>query len=176
MLTKDEILLQVTLGNICIDPFDITNLGPNSYDLTLSPNILVYNIQQFPLDLKKEPISVSKVIPSCGLVLFPNELYLGCTNERTKSDLYIPMIEGRSSLARLGISIHQTGGVGDIGFNGHWTLEITVIHPVKVYSNIRCAQIIWFSPTGSVSTLYTGKYQHSSKSIPVVSKMSNESK
>jgi dCTP deaminase len=69
-------------------------------------------------------------IPEEGLVLKPNTLYLGRTNEFTKTDRYVPMLEGRSSTGRLGLFIHVTAGFGDIGFAGYWTLE-NVLRPAR---------------------------------------------
>lgn len=40
----------------------------------------------------------------------------------------IPMLEGRSSIARLGLFVHITPGFGYVGFKGYWTLEIFSIH------------------------------------------------
>lgn len=108
------------------------------------------------------------------MVLEPGELYLGCSNEYTESTLCVPMINGRSSLARLGISVHQTGGFGDIGFCGHWTLEITVVKPVRIYPNIKFAQLCWFVPAGAVTVTYTGKYQASRSAVPVESRIHRE--
>ena len=62
-------------------------------------------------------------IPESGYVLQPNTLYLGRTNEYTRTDGYIPMLEGRSSVGRLGVFIHVTAGFGDVGFAGYWTLK-----------------------------------------------------
>ena len=73
----------------------------------------------------KKPNPTRKItIPEDGLLLAPNKLYLGRTNEYTKTDKYVPMLEGRSSTGRLGLFIHVTAGFGDVGFAGYWTLEI----------------------------------------------------
>ena len=71
------------------------------------------------------------IIPEEGLILEPGKLYLGRTVEYTKTDKFVPMLEGRSSIGRLGLFIHVTAGFGDIGFSGFWTLEIHCIQPVK---------------------------------------------
>ena len=66
-------------------------------------------------------------IPDDGLLLEPNKLYLGRTVEYTRTDKFIPMLEGRSSTGRLGLFIHVTAGFGDVGFAGYWTLEMFCI-------------------------------------------------
>jgi dCTP deaminase len=161
-------------AHIVIDPWDEWHLNPNSYDLTLSKNMRWYP-GKAELDVRKEPLcSAHVIIPDGGFVLEPDELYLGCTNEYTESHNLIPMINGRSSLARLGISVHQTGGFGDIGFRGNWTLEITCIRPVRIYADMKFAQLCWFWPYGEINMTYDGKYQDSKSDDPVGSRISKE--
>jgi dCTP deaminase len=172
VLTADNIHQLIKRGPmhppaIVIEPFTLTQLNPNSYDLTLAPNIMIYDDRV--LDVKKKTDPTINAIPPSGIILYPGELYLGATVERTEAIDVIPMINGKSSLARLGISVHQTGGFGDIGFKGHWTLEITVIKPVRIYAGMRIAQLSWFRPDGAIGQRYHGKYQNSSSSTPVQS-------
>jgi len=61
-------------------------------------------------------------------------------------------------VGRLGVSIHVTAGFGDVGFAGHWTLEIWCIHPVKIYPFERICQIYYHKIDGDYSP-YAGKYQ-----------------
>src|SRR3954464_14232716 len=92
--------------DIFIDPFDEKQLNPNSYNLRLNYDLLVYN--EPVLDLKKEHKVEKITIPQEGLVLEPGKLYLGRTIEYTKTEKLVPMIEGRSSIGRLGLFIHIT--------------------------------------------------------------------
>jgi len=86
-------------------------------------------------------------ISSCpeGFVLTPGTPYLGATIESTSTDKFVPGIEGRSSVGRLGISIHETAGFGDVGFSGTCTEEISFIHPITIYPGIQICQI-YFTP------------------------------
>lgn len=111
-----------------------------------------------PLDMHKENETIEFEIPEEGLVLQPGVLYIGRTVEKTWTDKYIPMINGRSSGGRLGISIHICAGFGDIGFDGTWTLEITCVEPVRIYPNSEIAQVCFFKPYGKVKDLYRGRY------------------
>ena len=95
-----------------------------------------------------------------GIILYPGILYLGSTIERTFTDKYVPMLNGRSSVGRKGLTIHVTAGFGDIGFNGKWTLEMTVVHPLKVYYMDEICQISFFDTIGDTSYLYNGRYQN----------------
>lgn len=169
MLTGKEIYNQVIAGNIVIDPFNEKNINPNSYNVTLSDELLVYDSRIHKLDMKGEmsenilALRPSRTfIPESGLMLYPNCFYLAKTVERTHTDKFIPMLSGRSSVGRLGISIHATAGFGDIGFNGHWTLEIFVQIPVVIYPNVHIGQVYFTEPTGETAQLYRSKYQDNS--------------
>lgn len=160
MLTKNEIIAQHDAGNIVITPWDPASLGPNSYDVRLAPELMIY--KEIVLDAKRDNRTKTYTIPEEGLVLKPGILYLGKTVEYTESYDLIPMYEGRSSVGRLGIYSHVTAGFGDIGFKGNWTLEISVVQPVRVYPNMRIGQLYWHKPEGEIQgNTYQGKYQGS---------------
>ena len=156
-LTGSKILEEIKNGNIRITPFDKTRINPNSYNLTLNKTLLVY--RDSILDFKKENPTNRIIIPENGLILKPNMLYIGRTNEKCWTDSYIPQLDGRSSVGRLGISIHVTAGYGDIGWDGTWTLEISVIHPVRIYPDIEFCQISYHTPYGDTDLQYDGRYQ-----------------
>lgn len=142
---------------IIIEPFRESQLNPNSYNLRLSDELLVYD--KVFLDMKTEnPVRKIK-IPSSGLLLEPNKLYLGRTVEYTKTDGFVPMLEGRSSVGRLGLFIHVTAGFGDVGFSGYWTLEIFCIHPIVIYPNVEICQIYYHTILGDYEEYKSGKYQ-----------------
>jgi dCTP deaminase len=144
-------------GDLSIEPYDAKQLNPNSYNLRLHEELLVYD--NTILDMKTENKASSLVIPKSGLLLEPNKLYLGRTVEYTKTHNYVPMLEGRSSIGRLGMFIHVTAGFGDVGFEGYWTLEIFVIQPLIIYPNIDVCQIYYHSIEGEFETYTSGKYQ-----------------
>jgi dCTP deaminase len=111
-----------------------------------------------PLDMRVEERVRGLTIPPEGLVLWPGVLYLASTAEYTETHAHAPMIEGRSSVGRLGISIHATAGFGDQFFKGDWTLEVEVVHPVRVYAGVRVCQIAYETLVGEAKP-YAGKYQ-----------------
>ena len=143
--------------NIFLEPFNEDQLNPNSYNLKLHNEFLIYN--QFPLDMR-QPNPVDRIlIPEEGYVLQPGILYLGRTHERTITNGYVPMLEGRSSIGRLGMFVHVSAGFGDVGFDGYWTLEILVTHPLKIYPFVEICQIFYHSVKGEITTAYETKYQ-----------------
>lgn len=144
--------------NVVIDPFDEANLNPNSYNLTLHDELMTY--EEVVLDMAKANRVRRITIPPEGLVLSPNQLYLGRTVERTETHELVPMIEGRSSVGRLGLFVHVTAGFGDVGFCGYWTLEMFAVQPVRIYAGVPICQVFYHEITGDISEYASDKYQH----------------
>ena len=114
--------IESRIGNeIIIDPYDRNKLNPNSYNLTLDKDLIVYTDPI--LDMKKENNTDRMTIPPDGLIIEPGRLYLGRTVEYTTTTDLVPMLEGRSSIGRLGLFIHVTAGFGDVGNYGFRTME-----------------------------------------------------
>lgn len=99
-------------------------------------------------------------IPEEGLIIEPGTLYLGRTVEYTKTEGCVPMIEGRSSIGRLGLFIHITAGFGDVGFAGFWTLEISCIQPIRIYPFVAICQIFYHTIEGAYTHYVSNKYQN----------------
>jgi dCTP deaminase len=158
MLTGTQIFAEIKAGRIRIDPFNPDQVNPNSYNLRIGDQLKVYS--DFPLDPRKENPTRTMRIPEEGCLLNPGRLYLGATVEVTESREFIPELDGRSSTARLGLSVHQTGGFGDVGFRGTWTLEITTVHPIVVYPRLEVCQVRFVRPDGPIGHTYgeTGRY------------------
>ena len=144
-------------SDIHIDPFNENQLNPNSYNLKLHNELMYYEDEVF--DMKKELKTSSLIIPNEGLILKPNKLYLVRTKEHTKTQNLVPMLEGRSSIGRLGLFVHITAGFGDVGFEGYWTLEIFCVQPIKIYPEIEICQIYYHSLNGDYKTYVSDKYQ-----------------
>jgi dCTP deaminase len=156
ILSGQEILRRLG-GDIEIKPFDRARLNPNSYNLTLHDELMVY--EEVVLDMARANRVRRLAIPEEGLVLSPNQLYLGRTAEWTATHNLVPQIEGRSSVGRLGLFVHVTAGFGDVGFCGYWTLEMFAVQPVRVYAGVPICQIFYHELTGEFDE-YDSKYQH----------------
>ena len=157
ILSGNEIHRQLG-GSISIEPFDERQLNPNSYNLRLHDEVLVYD--DLELDMRKPPNYRRLSIPPEGLVLQPHRLYLGRTLERTETHNYVPMLEGRSSIGRLGLFVHITAGFGDVGFSGYWTLEMFAVYPIRIYAGVEIAQIFYHTLEGDAREYSSDKYQH----------------
>ncbi len=155
ILTDTEILQAIQDGTIVIDPFNIENLGTNSYDVHLGPHFATYHDAE--LDARRHnPVDHFEIGPE-GFVIRPGELYLGVTHEYTETHNAVPFLEGKSSVGRLGIDIHATAGKGDVGFCNTWTLEISCVKPVRIYPGMPIGQLIYFKIEGDIHNLYHNK-------------------
>lgn len=147
-----------------IEPFNEEQLNPNSYNLKLHNELLVYNDKV--LDMKKPNNFQKLIIPEEGLILEPGRLYLGRTVEKTYTNHLVPKLEGRSSVGRLGIHIHITAGLGHVGAKGHWTLEVFCIQPVKIYPFVEVCQVYFHELLGEFKNYSQGKYHDNSDVQP----------
>ena len=98
-------------------------------------------------------------IPNTGFKLLPGRVYLASTMERVGSNYYVPTIDGRSSWARLGNTVHLSAGFGDLGHRDDWTLEIVVQHITLVRPGMQIGQVAFETPEGEIEFLYNGRYK-----------------
>lgn len=178
MLGGQTILEEIKKGNIVIEPFDEKLINPNSYNLRLGANFTVYQEEELEieceiykgvpvhhivntpkmLDMRTENKAQTFNIPfGSGLLIEPGRVYLGHTMERTKTDKYAPILEGRSSVGRLGLNVHVTAGFGDVGFDGTWTLELVSTQSIIIYPGTPICQISYYEVTDN-SIQYNSKY------------------
>ena len=156
ILTGQEIIRQKKLGHIHIEPFCQEQVNPNSYNYRLGNIIKWY--QNSVLDPRVKQDVITQTIPEEGFVLYPGKIYLGHTLEIMGSDYYVPIIRGRSSTARLGLFVHVTADIIDIGSHNQWTLQLYAVQPVKIYPRMLIGQVTFWRVCGDI-TLYHGKYQ-----------------
>lgn len=158
ILSGSKIQSEVKNKKIIIEPFDISNINPNSYNYTLGDYVKVY--KNYVLDSKeKQDVEIIQ-IPDDGLVIEPDKIYLGFTKEIIGSDYYVPTITGRSSTGRLGLFVQITSDLVDVGFKGRLTLQLHSTQPVKIYKGMKIGQVMFWRVFGDVN-LYDGKYQSS---------------
>lgn len=173
----------VEAGDIRIDPFCLDHLNPASIDLTLGAGVAVYkrwvrvtlvgsaeeedgsylssswsDLEDQLIDAKQEPAITRYTIGERGWVLKPGIGYLMHTAERIHTNKYVTVIDGKSSIGRLFCKIHETAGYGDPGFDGQYTLEVTVVHPLRLYAGMRIAQARFHTVEGDVE-IYEGNYR-----------------
>lgn len=158
MLSADEI--RQRLGDdIQIDPIGDDAINSNGVNLRLHDELLVY--EEIVLDAAKPNRYRRLAIPDEGLILQPGLLYLGRTVEYTRTRGLVPMIQGRSSLSRLGLLVNPSGTLGDNGYCGTWTVEMHCIQPVRIYAGMQVCQIAYLQLLGGGENYDGGKYQNS---------------
>lgn len=158
ILTGPEIAAELQRGKIHIDPFVANQINPNSYDFRLSDQLIAY--KDLTLDSAKANPTYTIDFPMTGVVLSTDRLYLGATLEVMGSEHYVPIIRGKSSVARLGLFINMTADLIDLGSINRWTLQLHAVQPLRIYPGMLIGQVTFWVPFGQ-RTLYDGKYQGS---------------
>jgi len=156
VLTGPQILQEMAQGHIQISPFNESQINTNSYNLRLSDILAIYDNHELDMQYCNPHHEIQ--IPLTGLVLEPGKLYLGSTIERTATRKHVGIVEGRSSVGRLGLCVHVTAGFIDTGFDGTITLELVTTQPLRVYAGVEICQIAFSTLVGDIRP-YTGKYQ-----------------
>ena len=144
-------------GKISIDPIkDEKQIQPSSVDMRLGDEFKVFKVIRKPfIDPKDEEdlasYMESTIVPEGeAFIIHPNEFALATTLEYVKlPDDIVARVEGRSSMGRLGVTMHVTAGFIDPGFEGKITLEISNIGsmPVALYPGQRVCQIVFETMT-----------------------------
>lgn len=136
-------------GAIGVDPFNENYIQPNSLDVTLLGEFTRYAPTVDTYDHPVDPyINMETIHKTTNkLTLITNQFTLASTQETISlPDNIVACIEGKSSLARLGLQIHQTGGWIDTGFSGQVTLELYNVsnRPIVLTAGMPIAQIVFF--------------------------------
>jgi len=135
---------------ILIDPYDPSLISSNSIDMRLGDRFITYLKSDKPIDpYDGESIgeSVRETWNAKTLVIQPGDFILARTLEFIQLPaFYAARVEGKSSLARIGLTIHQTGGWIDSGFKGSITLEISNVNvrPIVLHSGMAICQLAIF--------------------------------
>ena len=155
MLTSNEILKQMNNGNIQIDNLKDGALSkPNSCIVSITD--VLYTFDYSIVDTKEKNTYLREIatdevsrlrrvkIPKEGLVLEPRKMYLAKTSERIKTNGYVPVLNGRTSLSLLGVSIELNSGYGTDNYDGNFLLSIVSTMPVVIYPNIEVGNLTFF--------------------------------
>ena len=171
ILSDRSIREALASGRLVVEPLDDGAVQPSSVDVRLAPLFRVFaNHRYATIDVRQEQPELTNLVEvpaGEAFVLHPGEFVLGSTVERIGlPDDLVARIEGKSSLARLGLVIHSTAGFVDAGFDGDVTLELSNVAtlPILLYPGMRIAQFAFFQldrpaehPYGSASP--GSKYQ-----------------
>ena len=156
ILTGAAIHAAVRRGEITVAPFNQQNLNPNSYNYHLGESLLVHGRKGWHRSR----------IDDAGLILKPGQVYLASTLERIGSDRFVTLLLGRSSLGRLGLFLNITADLGHIGSCSHWTLELTVVQPLRIYPRMTVGQVSFWRTAEADATHYRGRYHRDHSPAP----------
>jgi len=150
ILVDWQILDRITRGSIKIDPYDPRLVQPNSLDIRLGSHFVWYTRSGTVIDpYNKDSVSSGiEEVHADSFILNPGQFVLAETLECIGlPDNVVATIEGKSSIARLGVTLHQTGGWIDAGFRGTITLEMANVNsrPVKVYAGMPIGQLVFYT-------------------------------
>ena len=168
ILTDRELLAEIEFGNIRFEP-DIDRkrqIQDASVDVRLGPKLRIpkelANVVIQPTDrITPELYGEELAIEEDGFILRPNRLVLGATHEQIILPLHLAgRLEGRSSLARLGLVIHATSGHIAPGFCRPVILEIVNFgaNPVVLKPLMYIAQIVFEKVSMMPSKAYSGQF------------------
>ena len=143
-------------GKIVIDPLkDEQQIQPSSVDMRLGDEFKVFKVIRKPYIDPKDEEDIAEYMESStvpegeAFIIHPNEFALATTQEYVKVPDLVARVEGRSSMGRLGVTMHVTAGYVDPGFEGRITLEISNIGamPVALYPGQRVCQLVFETMT-----------------------------
>jgi len=161
ILVDWQIRDRIRRGFLSIDPFDPSLIQPNSLDIRLGSHFVWYENGDAVIDPYSSDTvcSGTRELTADSFVIKPGDFVLARTLESvTLPDNIVATIEGKSSIARLGVTLHQTGGWIDAGFRGTITLEMCNVNtrPVKVYAGMPIGQLVFY-PTERAENPYFKK-------------------
>lgn len=178
VLSDRDIKKYLKTRKLIVDPLLEEHIRPAAIDLTLHENFRVFrNNSHTHIDVREE-FDVTELVKANkdgSVIIHPREFILGSTKEViTLPNNLIGLLEGRSSLGRIGLIIHATASFVQPGFSGYLTFEMSNISnlPIKLYAGMRVAQIAFLTMSSPVAVDYsklTNKYQ--SQEPPTASKI-----
>lgn len=160
ILTGAEIQNALKWGEITIEPFNKEQVNPNSYNFRLLGTILKISTNN-----NNENCFETIEMGENGYMLMPHVLYLAATKEIIGTKNYAMTLLGKSSLGRLGLFLNSTADLGHFGSVSQWTLELSVVQPLRIYPDMEIGQIAFWTQQGNYKG-YQGKYLKDLGPIP----------
>ncbi len=165
-LSDVDIKSSLEAGDITLEPFDLSRLQPVSYDIRLG-NTFVLNEDTGTMvidPVRKHYAKPREIEIGDGdeFVLHPGISALAVSKEFFGSDKYLIQLGGKSSLARIGLMVHNTAGIINPGHFLNVTFEITNQNniPIVLRPGMEIAQIMFSMISSPPSRTYrtTGRF------------------
>jgi len=142
ILTGPRILDAIAAGEIVCTPFDGA-ANPNSIDIRLGETIR--DFAGLSIDAAAPVTPAPRPIPADGLWLTPGGLYTAESRETFGSTRYVPIVHGKSSIARAGLFVHVNGDMVDLGAIAPFTFQLVPVAPVLVRPGMAIAQVTFWT-------------------------------
>ena len=175
--TDREIQIALREGLIDIVPEPTASAySSTAVDLTLHPTLSIFVAPTGGTEMVLDPTHpgfnheavlhkyTEKVqLGDAGYLFQPGSFILAWTAERVSLKLAAKIaarVEGKSSLARLGIGVHVTAPTVHAGFDGQIRLEMTNhgVFPARLRAGMRLCQLMFEQTMGTASTAYEGRF------------------
>jgi len=157
VLSDQDIIERVESGEIIIEPYKESNVEPASVDIRLGTSFMEPIETERIIDTREDDSQPYREFSADDIVIEPGDSILATTHENVEipDDLCVSA-DGRSSLGRLFVSVHQTAGFCDPGFSGEITLELTNENPnaIRLYAGDRVCQLIFKELTSPAKNPY----------------------
>lgn len=176
LLSDIDIHSAIQTRAIQITPYNHDQLNPASYDVTLDHRIRVPNYKVKNIDLAAVTpghTDLVEIDEELGYVLHPGGFLLASTAEYFRvGPGTVARVEGKSSVGRLGLTVHVTAGYIDPGFSGNITLEIVNHAPwsITLRRGVRIAQIAFEHLLSAPQKDYTQTGSYCGQSGPTESR------
>jgi dCTP deaminase len=150
ILSDRSIREAIEAGRIVVEPLGDNAIQPSSVDVRIGSSFRVFANHRHPYIDVREDQQLTELVRVDGeepFILHPGEFVLGTTFEKvTIPEDLVARLEGKSSLARLGLLIHSTAGFVDAGWSGHLTLELSNVAnlPITLYPGMKIGQLAFF--------------------------------
>lgn len=167
-LSDKDIHAAVKKGEITLEPFDAKRLQPATYDIRLGNTFIVNDAH-----------STKAIDPAKGIypqtqnievkdgdefVLHPGVSILGYSKEKFGSDHYLIEVNGKSSLARIGLIVHNSASIVNPGHVLNIALELCNLNnvPIVLRPGMEIAQLSFSTLSSGTKKSYkqTGRYHH----------------
>ncbi len=179
ILSDADIIDAYRFGKLGIEPYNDANIQPASYDVTLANDFILYTKPNSTNNSEiiypnESNVHMTKHFEVANtFALGPKQFVLGSTIERVKiPDNLVCRVEGKSSLARLGLIVHTTAGFVDSGFEGNITLEFFNVNnrTIMLTAGMKIAQLSFEELKNPAAKPYGShglgsKYQNSSGTV-----------
>lgn len=165
-LSDKDILVEVKAGNILLEPFDKKRLQPATYDIRLGNTFIINDAHSTKaIDPAKGIYPNTQTIEVKDgeeFVLHPGVSILGYSKERFGSENFLIEVNGKSSLARIGLIVHNSASIVNPGHYLNIALELCNLNnvPIVLRPGMEIAQLSFSTLSSHTKQSYkqTGRY------------------